>query len=373
MAKTQKTIWWVVGIVIVAGLCLVGIARNHGGSGTIKIGAILPLSGDYAAYGEASENAALMAIDDMDMTSTVQFIIEDDNGCTPAGGVTAAQKLLNIDNVNAIYGPMCSSEALSIRSLTEPKKIPMIIAAATSKTLTGAGQYIFRTISSDSVRSYAAADYVYSKGFRKGAFLFDNNQDALIQEKNDAEEEFTKDGGQIVDEDSFGTNDSDFKTQLVKVKSSGADVIFVGSFYKPLALIIKQARDLGIGVQFVGLDESIDVQQFFDLGGKDVNGVITTAMVIPTSTESMTFDTRYKAKFGIDPPVYTAEGYDAMTLLLKAINAGGTSGDSIKANLLKIGNNYPGVSGIITFSTNGDVQKPAVIKVAENGKFVAVQ
>jgi branched-chain amino acid transport system substrate-binding protein len=287
--------------------------------------------------------------------------------------VTAAQKLLNIDHVDAIYGPMCSSEALSIRSLTEPKKILMIIAAATSKTLTGAGHYIFRTISSDSVRSYTAADYAYAQGFRKGAFLFDDNQDALTQEKNDAKEEFTKDGGQVVDEDSFGTNDTDFKTQLVKVKSSGVDVIFVGSFYKAMALTIKQARDLGIKTQFVALDESVNVQQFFDLAGKDAEGTIVPAMVIPSSTESVAFAARYKAKFGIDPTVYTAEGYDAMSLLLKAIATGSVSGDSVRANLLKIGNNYPGVSGIITFDTNGDVQKPTVIKVARNGQFVQAQ
>jgi branched-chain amino acid transport system substrate-binding protein len=287
--------------------------------------------------------------------------------------VTAAQKLLNIDHVVAIYGPMCSSEALSIRSLTEPKKIPMIISAATSKTLTGAGHYIFRTISSDSVRAYTAADYVYSKGFRKGAFLFDNGQDAFIQEKNDAKEEFTKDSGQAVDEDSFGTNDGDFKTQLTKVKASGADVIFVSSFYKAMALIVKQARSLGISAQFVALDDAVDVPQFLDLAGKAGEGVVVPAMVIPTNPESTSFAARYKAKFGIDPTSYTAEGYDAMMLLLKAINAGGVSGDAVRANLLKIGNNYPGASGIITFDANGDVQKPAVIKVAKNGQFVVAQ
>ena len=130
---------------------------------------------------------------------------------------------------------------------------------------------------------------------------------------------------------------------------------------------------MGIKAQFVALDESVNVQQFFDLAGKDAEGTIVPAMVIPSSTESVAFAARYKAKFGIDPTVYTAEGYDAMSLLLKAIAAGGVSGDSVRANLLKIGNNYPGVSGIITFDTNGDVQKPTVIKVARNGQFVQAQ
>ncbi|AKM77979.1 MAG: Extracellular ligand-binding receptor [Candidatus Wolfebacteria bacterium GW2011_GWC2_46_275] len=365
-------------LIAVATLILGGsysVYKKQGGSEEqmIIIGAVLPLSGDYAPYAEGSRNAAIMAIEDSGMQDRVKFIVEDDKGCMPVGGVSAAQKLINIDKVNALYGPMCSSEALSVAPLTEPVKIPMVIAAATSKTLSGAGNYIFRTIASDSVRSYAVAKYAYEKGFKKAAFMFDNSQDALVQEKNDAKEAFVSAGGEAVLEDSFGGKDMDFKTQLSKIKASGADVVFIGASYKQVALMVKQAREMKISVQFVSTDESVDIKEFFVTGGSYVEGVIAPAMVKPSTEESKTFAARYKARFGVDATIYTAEGYDAMMLLLKAIKEEGMSGDEIKAGLLKVGNNYPGASGIITFNEKGDVTKPAVVKVAKNGVFEEIK
>jgi branched-chain amino acid transport system substrate-binding protein len=368
-----------IGVVMIASaLVLSGgyaIYKKQGGLGsqTITIGAVLPLSGDYAPYAEGSRNAAIMAIEDARMQDKVKFIVEDDKGCTAVGGVSATQKLLNIDKVNAIYGPMCSSEALAMAPLTEPVKIPMVIGAATSKTLSGAGSYIFRTIASDEVGAYAAANYAYARGYKKAAFVFDNSQDALIQGKNDAKEAFTKAGGETVLEESFGVEDIDFKTQLSKVKNSGADVIFVGASYKPMALMIKQAREMKISIQFVSVNESIDTKEFFTVGGASVEGVIAPALVKPNTEESKTFVVRYKARFGVDATIYAAEGYDAMSLLLKAIKEEGLQGDQIKAGLLKVGNNYPGASGIITFNDKGDVMKPVIVKVVKNGSFEEVK
>jgi branched-chain amino acid transport system substrate-binding protein len=287
--------------------------------------------------------------------------------------MSAAQKLLNIDKVSALFGPMCSSEAESVLPITEPSKIPMISAAATAKTLSGKGKYFFRTVASNSVNANSLAKYIYNRGFKKAAFLFDNSQDAMIQEKDDAKETFLKNGGTVVLEDSFLTSTSDFKTLLLKAKNNGADVIFVASFYKELALLLKQAKALKVETQFVSLDEAVDVKDFFTIGGDSVEGIYISTASVPTNAESKSFVDKYKTRFGINPVTYSAESYDAMMLLLKAFNEGDISGDGIKANLLKIGNNYQGASGIITFNENGDVLKPGVIKVANGAQFVEVK
>jgi len=365
----------VVGVVVLAVVGGYTVYNKQGGSGEqgIIIGSVLPLTGDLAAYGEGSRNAAIMAIEDAGMKERVRFIVEDDKGCDPVLGVGAVQKLITIDKVSAIYGPLCSSEALSVLPITEAAGIPVVLSGASSKTLTGAGNYVFRTIASDSVRAYAVANYAYVKGFRKAAFVFDNSQDAIIQGKNDAQETFVGAGGESVSEESFGGKDVDFKAQLSKIKSSGADVVFVGAFPKTLALIIKQAREMKMSTQFISFDASVDVKEFFVIGGSNVEGVIAPAMVKPNTEEAKSFETRYKARFGVDATIYAAEGYDAMALLLKAIQKEGLRGDQIKAGLLKIGNNYQGASGIITFDSKGDVVKPAVVKVVKNGVFEEVK
>jgi branched-chain amino acid transport system substrate-binding protein len=371
MSKTTKIILGVVVIVVIIMLATMSGKRSN--TKTIKIGAILPMSGELASYAEGSRNAAILAIEDSGLKDRVEFIVEDDKNCTPAGGVSAAQKLLNVDKVNALFGPMCSSEAESVLPVTEPSKIILISAAATSKTLSGKGKYFFRTVASNSANANSLANYVYNKGFKKAAFLFDNSQDAMIQEKNDAKETFLKNGGTIVYEDSFLTSTSDFKTQLLRAKESGADVVFVASFYKGLALLLKQAESLKIKTQFVALDESTDVKDFFTIGGSSVEGIYISTASVPINPESKSFGEKYKLRFGINPVTYSAESYDAMMLLLKAFNAGDVTGDSLRTNLLKIGNNYQGASGIITFNENGDVQKPGVIKVANGGQFVEVK
>ena len=149
--------------------------------------------------------------------------------------------------------------------------------------------------------------------------------------------------------------------------------MFVGAFPKTLALIIKQAREMKMSTQFISFDASVDVKEFFVIGGSNVEGVIAPAMVKPNTEEAKSFETRYKARFGVDATIYAAEGYDAMALLLKAIQKEGLRGDQIKAGLLKIGNNYQGASGIITFDSKGDVVKPAVVKVVKNGVFEEVK
>lgn len=374
MNRVIKAVLLIIAVIVVLGGGYALYKKQGGMAGkTVTIGAVLPMSGDFAPYAEGSRNAAIMAIEDAGMQDKVKFIVEDDKGCTPVGGVSAAQKLINIDKVDAIYGPMCSSEALAMAPVTEPARIPMVIAAATSKTLSGAGEYMFRTIASDEVGAYAVAKYAYEKGFKKAAFVFDNSQDALIQGKNDAKEAFAKAGGETALEDSFGAKDMDFKTQLSKIKNSGADVVFVGATYKQMALMVRQAREMNIEAQFVSVNESVDVKDFFVVGGESVEGVIAPAMVKPNTEASKTFADRYKARFGVDATIYTAEGYDAMTLLLEAIKEEGVSGDQIKAGLIKVGNNYPGASGIITFNEKGDVTKPAVVKIAKNGIFEEVK
>jgi branched-chain amino acid transport system substrate-binding protein len=361
-----------VAIVIVFGIWTI-FFRSQSNVESIKIGAILPLSGDLASYAEGSRNAAILAIEDSGLKDRVQFIIEDDKNCAPVDGVSAAQKLLNVDKVNALFGPMCSSEVEAVLPLSEPLKIPVISAAATAKTLSGKGKYFFRTVASNSVNADSIANFIYEKGYRKASFLFDNSQDALIQEKNDAKDTFIKNGGVIVSEDSFTTSSKDFRTLLLKVKSSGADVIFIASFYKELALILTQAVNLNIQAQFVALDESTDVKDFFTLAGNASKGVYVSTASIPSNEESKSFSDRYKNRFGVNPITYSAESYDAMMLLLKAIIAGGVSGDNIKSNILRIGNNYSGASGLITFQANGDVQKPGVIKVSNGSEFIVVK
>ncbi|HKC04553.1 MAG TPA: ABC transporter substrate-binding protein [Patescibacteria group bacterium] len=361
--------------VVVALLGIILYQRNKTSSNgnSILIGSVLPLTGEQAVYGEGIKNAINLAIDQSG--TDVKVIFEDDHGCVAADAVSAAQKLVSIDKVKNIVGAFCSGATLGILPVSEAGKVILISPSATSKNLTGKGHYFFRTIASDAEQSKAIAKYAFDKGYKKGAMLFDSSQDAAVSQKDDVKKTFVSLGGQVVVEESYiKGNDKDFRSQLTKIWSAKPGAIFVGATPEALALILKQARSLGITSVFVATDTSEGTRQVVDLAGKLSDGLIFPFSPTPSGKQYTDFVSSYKSRYGKEPSAYSAEGYDAMTLLLKAVLAsnGGTS-DDVKSQLLKIGQNYAGASGVISFNSNGDVQKPEVIMMFKDGKPVKAE
>jgi len=178
-------------------------------------------------------------------------------------------------------------------------------------------------------------------------------------------------GGVVVAEESYHTNDVDFRTQLTKIKNSNSDVIIIGGFPKEAAFIVRQAKEIGINIQIMGAGPETGTPELITIAGSAAEGFIFPDAETPTNKEHSDFLASYNAKFGEDAPGYgSAEGYDATALLIKAIAGSNGSGDDIKAHLYNLGQNYSGASGLITFQKNGDVQKPMSIKIVENGQFV---
>lgn len=342
-------------------------------TGAIKIGAVLPLTGEIATYAEGIKNAIDLAVVDSGFKDRIQLTIEDDHACTSADAVSATRKLIDLDKVQAIIGPMCSGVALAIAPITEQNKTVLISPSATAKEVTNAGTYVFRTIASDADKSIAVATYAYGKDLKKAALIFDSAVDATVSQKDDVKKAFTGAGGAITTEQSFISGAKDFRSQLTAIKNGNPDVLFIGALPETLGMIVKQARTLGVTATFVSTDTSGGTQPVIDIAGSSAEGIIFPFATTPTNTEYTNFINEYKAKYGKEPSAYAAEGYDAAMILIKAIAASNGTADSIKDQLFKIGNNYAGASGVITFDKNGDVQKPTVIKTIKDGKAVEVK
>ncbi len=372
MSKTTKiVIGAIIAIIVIGGIWYVA-AKQPKQFGNIKIGVVLPLSGDIAIYGDSVKNAVLLAVENSGIKDKVQLVIEDDNSCDKNSDVSIAQKFVNIDKVNAVIGPMCSSATLATLPVTDPAKIIMVSPTSTSKIITKSGyNFFFRTMESDSAKAILAANFAYGKGYRKAALIFDIANDSFLQQKQDIKETFTAAGGAIVEEESFRTKDVDFRSQLTKIKNSGADIVIVGGFPTESALVIKQARELGINLQIMGAGAETGTPELITLAGSAAEGFIFPTSEASTNKEHSDFINAYKAKFGEDPQGYgSAEGYDAAMLLVKAIQNSDGTGESIKDNFYNLGQNYMGASGTITFDNNGDVKKPMLMNIVKNGQFV---
>jgi branched-chain amino acid transport system substrate-binding protein len=318
-----------------------------------------------------------LAVEDGGFKDRVQLITEDDLGCIPANSVSAAQKLIDLNNVKTIIGPMCTGALLAVLPVTEKNKVIVVSPSATGEDITGAGKYIFRTIASDADKGTAVANYAYDKGFRKAAFLFDSSQDSLFSQKNDVKKTFTDLGGQIVIEEPFASNSGvsnskDTRSQLSVIKGANPDVIFISAMPDDLVTILKQAQVLSIKTTLISTDTGAGTQPVINAAKSASEGLIFPFAATPTNKEYTDFINNYKTKYGTEPPTYAAESYDAAMILIKSMVVSNGTADSIKEQLFKIGNNYYGASGVITFDQNGDVPKPMTIEAIQNGAVVQV-
>lgn len=369
MSTSSKIVIVIVIVIVVIIGIWYGVSRKPKEE-VIKIGAILSLTGDLSKYGEGVKNAINMAIEDSELTERSILIIEDDHSCVPKDSVSAAHKLIDIDKVDVIIGPLCSSSTLSVAPIAEENRTILISPSATSSSITTAGDYIFRTIISDKLKSIKVAEFAYAKNYKKGGLLHNIANDSFVQQREDVREAFTGLGGGIVVEESFQTQETDFRSQLTKIKNSDTEIVFFAAWPKEIGLFLKQAKEMGIDLPFISADAVTEDPDVIEIGGEAAEGVLYAFHTTPENKEYRDFVAVYKEKFGEEPPAYCAEAYDAVILAIQAIKENDGTKEGRKNKLYQVGQNYVGASGEITFDENGDVSKPFIIKAIKNGQFV---
>jgi branched-chain amino acid transport system substrate-binding protein len=370
MRRKHKRLLWKLSIIVIIVIVLLVVFLPRQKEEGIKIGAILPLTGDLGYIGEGQRNSIELAINYL-KDQNIQLIIEDDHGCQSQDAVTAAQKLINIDKVDAIIGATCSSATLSIAPIAEGNKVILISPSASSPSVTDAGYYIFRVFPADDLHCMMLAKFTFDdSNLDKAAILFDSANDAFIQERDYIKAEFTKLGGKIVVEESFKTKDTDFRTQLLKIKNSEVDVVFFSAFPAEIGLFLKQAKELDLRLQFISLDTVVEDPNVVEIAKGSAEGVIYAYPIKPKNKEHLDYITAYKERYGTEAPAYSAEAYDSLVLAVKAVKESDRTKEDVKTKLYQIGQNYMGASGEITFDENGDVQKEFILKTIKDGQFV---
>jgi branched-chain amino acid transport system substrate-binding protein len=345
----------------------------------ITIGAILPLSGDAARWGNPVRNAAEMAIDEINQAGGIggrklTLVVEDDH-CQPADGIAAFNKMMALAKPPAaVLGAVCSSVTLAIAPLAETHNTVLISPASTSPKLTDAGKFIFRVVPPGSLRANVFADFLYNtRGLRKLAVLYIDNEGG-IGGSSAFRAQFTKLGGTIVLEQTYAQGATDVRAQLTKIKSSDADGVMIGSYPPDTAIVLKQAGEVGLRLPLFFQTEAVQNPEVLRDAGDAANGAIYI-LAAPASGEApQAFVAAYDAKFGHKPELFAAEGYDVVRLIAAAVtasNGAAFSGASIRDYLNAV-RNYAGASGAITFDGHGDVIKPFAIKTIEDGRAKTV-
>ncbi len=342
---------------------------------TIKIGTLGPYSGDTAMYGEAAKNGIQLAVDQVNNDGgingkQVELVSYDTKGDTTEA-VSAYKRLVNEDSVVGIVGPVLSGEALAIKDAATEDNIPMVTPTATAAEVTLDAPNSFRVCFLDEYQGNAAAKYA------KSAEGLNATNAAMIVSKGNAYSEglaeafkttFESLGGTIVDTENYASTDTDYSAQLTKIKSSGAEVIYVPDYYNTAGPILQKAKEMGITAKFIGGDGWDSIQK--DYAEAAEGDYFTNHYAADNQDEVVqSFLSAYKDAYNETPNSFAALGYDAAMTMMDAIkNGSSTEKQDIIDQLAKIEVN--GVTGSFTFDENGDPKgKEISIIQVSNGEL----
>lgn len=369
----RKKIWIGLVVVLLIAITLFITKNDTQNEDVIKIGAILPLTGDAAQYGKAAQKGIELAIEEINeqgKTNKKKFeIIFEDTQGNPKTGVTAIQKLILKDKITAAIGGLFSSVTLAVAPVMNQNKIVLLSPASSAPKITQAGDYIFRNCPSDVYEGGIMADYAFDQlDIRKAAILYVNN-DYGVGIKTIFAKQFIAKSGQIIAEESFEQNATDFRTQLIKIKNAHPEAIYLIG-HKEMGLALKQAKELGIQYQFLSTVMFED-PKILEIAGSAAEGVIYSASSFDTKSDDPTikkFVSSFEDKYGQKPDVFSALSYDAMKIMELAFKSANSTDSEIKESIYQI-KNYSGVMGTISFDLNGDVVMSPVIKEVKDGTF----
>ncbi|WP_051434307.1 ABC transporter substrate-binding protein [Desulfonatronum lacustre] len=357
-------------------------------SDPITLGFVIPLTGDIPKVGESSRYAAEMLREEImaqggleigGVKHELRFIYED-NESKPESAVMTMLKLIDRDRVLAIVGPQSSKQAVPAGQVANDNRTPMISPWSTNPDATLNRPWVFRAAFLDPFQAPVAVDFAMKQfNADKAAVLF-----ALANDYSKGLAEFFRDDfeskngkGSVVAFESYGDRDQDFSAQLTKILAAQPDFIFLPNNYNEVALIVRQASDLGWTGPFMGADAWGSAELMTLCGDLCKGHYFSTHYAAAGATgATKDFIEKYQAKYGYTPDDVAALTWDATRLVLEAIQStGGLTGNlrndraAIRDAMAAI-EEFDGITGSMRFDDEGDPIKCAVVvKINDAGEF----
>ncbi len=350
-------------------------------SGTFKLGGVGPLTGDAAIYGNAAMNGAQIAVDEINALGGIQieFKAEDD----VADGETSvnAYNTLMDWGMQVLVGPVTTGAAIAVSAEVYNDRVFALTPSASSTDVISGKDNMFQVCFTDPNQGVGSADYISQNMPGAKVGIIYRNDDAYSQGIRDTfVAEAGKVGLEIVSEGTF-TKDtqSDFSVQLTAAQSSGADLIFLPTYYQPNAVILNQAKGMGYAPTFFGVDgmDGILAMPGFDTSLAEGVMLLTPFSADADDQRTQNFVAKYNELHGETPNQFAADGYDAVYIIYEALQAAGCSGDmsaeeiceAIVAVMPTI--TVDGLTGQgMTWSESGEVSKAPMAVVIKDGVYV---
>lgn len=379
----------------IVAMLLLGIFFGCSGKrGEIKIGAVLPLSGEIKDYGMLVKNGMDFAVEEINNGDGVDGdnlkIVYADSEGKPETATKVVIDLINKEKVPVVIGGVASSETLAIAPVCNDNQVVLLSPTASSPKLTGINDYFFRIYPSDTLEGYTMANKVLNYQFKNGKQYFDKA--VVVASKTDYAEgvkiefvkEFRRKKGQTLEVINYEPVNPEFKKVVDRLmavsRREDAVAIFIAGYYPDIAAFLLELRNhprfdpqsmkvfACAGAYTPGFREQ--AAAYFVPKGLNKYGLVFPVIcnVKPDNPnpDIANFAKKFYAKYKTYPDSYAAHGYDAVKLLTEVIAKRGTMPRDIQIGL-SMTKDWVGAAGVITFDDKHDVSKYPVV-YAYDGK-----
>ncbi len=359
-------------MILVAGLALT--ATGCGGNQKVVVGAVLPLSGEFALYGEPIRKGIELAFEEIQARQAYPFALDlqvEDSQGDPDRAVELLGKLFDA-GAPAVIGGVTTQEALAMVEVADKHDRVLLSPSASSPRLSGISTNFFRVFPSDFLEGtkmghfatqtlnvktvvIAAAESQYAKG---------------IQQVFKAEAE--RDGAKVLDVVEYPRNTSDLGGVVDRVMTLSPDAVYLADYADGLVALIEGLHERGFK-GYILTTSSIATPDTIEKAGAAAEGVMFTQSNYDVTSDDpliQGFVKAFKAKYDKVPDLYAAHGYDAMRVYAEALKKAGSARPNEFWQGMRGISNFPGVTGPIQFDEQGNVQKFPRVYVIRNGEFV---
>ncbi len=323
------------------------------GQEPILIGAVIPLSGTLASFGPRFLVAAQIALDEVNGAGGLLGgrrveLVTRDSGTNPTTGVAAADNLVNVVGVEALFGAAASGVTIPIAtSVTVPNQVVQISPSATSPAITNLqdNDFLFRTAPPDTLQGIVLADLAFRvKGYRNISIIARN--DAYGAGLADVlKREFEAKGGTVNALELYATDTTNFSAQIAAASAGNPDAISLITFDEGEQLITQMVQ-AGV-TNFDLLVDGNKNQDLIDrlvasIGTGPLEGKVGSAPALAPGAGGEAYAKAYRARLNEDPFVFTPHSFDALALLALAIEKAGVYNGPAIRDAMRFGANPPG-------------------------------
>lgn len=340
----------------------------------IVIGAAAPLTGPRANLGRYFRQGVDLAVSEINKDGGVlgkplKVVYADDQADNPNVAINAVNKLIKVDKVSAMLGPHFSVAQLATQKIYCDKAVSITGASGVPVTESGC-KTVLRIRANDFLQAKALVEYARTTLKIDKIGVISINDDfgkagasRVLKAIDDAKLK-------PVAVESHNPEDKDFSAQLGRLKNAGAELVILWTHDNEAALIVRQAKQLGLKMKFAG-STSLSQPVFIKLAGEAGEGAISSSDFVPSNPDpvSREFVKKYEAASKTEAELYAANYYDATYILAKAINEA-KSTDPIKVREAFGKISYKGILADYRCEPNGDCNHQILIVEIAKGQPV---